>query len=101
METLDKSHVFNVLFSFFFSFFLFSEMKREAGDGPQGGGPQKRYRGGDGNEIRLLIPSKVCITLFRTETCKHRDNLNLAESALGLRAPILFTECVGRSFRCV
>lgn len=34
-------------------------MKREAGDGPQGGGPQKRYRGGDGNEIRLLIPSKV------------------------------------------
>lgn len=36
-------------------------MKREAGDGPQGGGPQKRYRGGDGNEIRLLIPSKVCL----------------------------------------
>lgn len=36
-------------------------MKREAGDGPQGGGPQKRYRGGDGNEIRLLIPSKVSL----------------------------------------
>lgn len=51
------------IYSSYIFYLFFAVMKREAGEGPQGGGSQKRFRGGDGNEIRLLIPSKVNITI--------------------------------------
>lgn len=86
---LNETEIDNLAVNFILFFLSFAAMKREAGDGPQGGGPQKRYRGGDGNEIRLLIPSKVS---------PYRSRMQIAHK---IRMPLRFSRrkgCLRLSF---